>query len=188
MLPEIVVDILNELTSSSSTVLEYGSGGSTINIARRAFKVYSVESDFIFQQSVQEVLEQSNLSNATLLHVDIGPVTTGGQPLELLRLLYRDKWKQYASIPWRNNIDFRANLVFIDGRFRVSCFFETLLRNGTDTYHILFDDYKSRGQYHIVETITTPVRYFGEAALFRIENINRNAVSALLANYHEDFS
>jgi len=189
MLSQPAISILKELATSSKSSLEFGSGGSTVFIARHALKVITVESDYIFSGSVKRTLKQNNLGNVEVLDVNIGPVTSGGQPLKQLKWIYRKKWENYATSPWKQlGSDYVADIIFIDGRFRVSCFIQTLLRNGSNPYYILFDDYRLRTQYHVIESAVTPISYHGDAALFRISGDNLSIASKLLGINFEDFS
>ena len=53
----------------------------------------------------------------------------------------------------------------IDGRFRVASFLTTLKKSKKGT-KIIFDDYKSRSQYHVVEKIIKPKKmYFDQLYL-----------------------
>ena len=53
----------------------------------------------------------------------------------------------------------------IDGRFRVASFLTTLKKSKKGT-KIIFDDYKSRPQYHVVEKIIKPKKMYFDQALF----------------------
>lgn len=62
--------------------------------------------------------------------------------------------------------------LLIDGRFRVACFVSALVRIQKPTL-ILFDDYKERSEYHIVERILKPTQLVGRMAIFHaVPNID----------------
>jgi hypothetical protein len=58
----------------------------------------------------------------------------------------------------------------IDGRFRAACFVTVFLRI-TQPVTVLFDDYRPRPKYHIVEKFSKPDEYVGRMAVFRLEPI-----------------
>jgi hypothetical protein len=60
-----------------------------------------------------------------------------------------------------------ADLVLIDGRFRLASFIEiaTRVRNPTT---ILWDDYASRGDYHAIESVLRPSSVIGRMGIFEL--------------------
>lgn len=72
---------------------------------------------------------------------------------------------EYAS-PYTLNAD--SDLVVIDGRFRVFCFYQVLTRAKKFTT-VIWDDYVDRPWYHSVEAFIKPEVFVGRAAVFLIE-------------------
>jgi hypothetical protein len=72
---------------------------------------------------------------------------------------------EYAS-PYTHNTD--SDLVVIDGRFRVFCFYQVLMRTKKLTT-VIWDDYVDRPWYHSVESFIKPEYFVSRAAIFSIE-------------------
>lgn len=60
-----------------------------------------------------------------------------------------------------------ADLVLIDGRFRLASFIEIARRVSKPTT-ILWDDYASRGGYHAIETVLRPCSVIGRMGVFEV--------------------
>jgi hypothetical protein len=163
-------DILSERLielSRGGSVLEFGSGGSTIVFARHCNTLISVESDFFFARKLKKITK--GFSNTEILWANIGPTRSFGNPIRFSKRIFRSKWISYAQRPWacqNRNID----LVFIDGRFRVSSAMQCYL-NIESKFILVFDDYFSRAEYHFVELfLGKPREKIGDSALFEIPN------------------
>lgn len=163
------INAMNLHLGKASTLLEYGAGGSTILAANTSIEtIVSVESDSEFLSALEaKVRNQFPQLRFFPIHVDIGSTREWGYPLDDT---HARSWPKYCSEPWdlcnRNRIS--PDLILIDGRFRVACFFITLLcaRRGSV---ILFDDYFDRDHYHAVEKIITPQDAHGRMAEFIVE-------------------
>ena len=82
-------------------------------------------------------------------------------------------------------MSFLQDLVLIDGRYRVACFL-TSIKNCKLGTKIIFDDYKSRPHFHIVEEFIEPVRYYGDQAVFEInskENLDMSKLDELIGKF-----
>jgi hypothetical protein len=137
------------LLDHSEIVVEYGLGGSTLLALERPGikKLISVDSD---PRWVDKICHQpavaSAVSNGTakILHVDIGTVGNWGKPINKKKI---DLWPKYPATPWEH-VD-RADLVFVDGRFRVACILESALLAQPHT-KIAVHDFWNRPKYHAV--------------------------------------
>ena len=56
----------------------------------------------------------------------------------------------------------------IDGRFRAACFLTVMLRTNSPVT-VLFDDYKNRPNYHVVEDYVKPAEMRGRMARFEVQ-------------------
>ena len=75
----------------------------------------------------------------------------------------------------RKNI---PDLVLIDGRFRVCCFLTSLARAEAGTI-LLFDDYRDRPLYHLVEEFVQPSRQCGRQTAFVVPaNVDKQLLLA----------
>jgi len=171
-------------------VLEFGSGGSTLFIASCAKKVVSIESDKKYSEVVNNKIIECNLqAKATVLYSNIGPTKSYGQPIEFLKPLFKFKYKNYIETYFRRDRGvLEPQVVFIDGRFRVWCAIECCKRI-KHNFTIIFDDYFSRPEYHILEKLIGPALPFsGDTAMFRInmDKLNLEAL-CLYEKYEKDF-
>ena len=150
----------------AGVILEYGSGGSTVLAAEMAGKtVFSVESDAEWLESLAGYFAlHPPLAKLHLHHGDIGKTKVWGQPQS--DKFFR-KWPNYPNTVWDLPEFLHPDLVLIDGRFRAACFLTTLFRI-TRPVTVLWDDYRDRPPYHLVEQLVKPVRIVGRMARFEI--------------------
>lgn len=160
----------NRLRNTSS-YLEYGSGGSTLLAARLAASVVSVESDRVFADAVRRAVNSPGRkfsANVDVIHANIGLTEEWGYPVFTTPTRRRvHAWQRYVVAPWARHPGFSPDTVLVDGRFRVACALETLLRCGPDTC-ILVDDYTDRRSvYGPIERHAELVATHGRMAQFR---------------------
>lgn len=117
---------------------EFGSGGSTNIASFYKLKVYSVESDKLWHQN----LKSRNIT-AIYLTVDLKSKEFGypGKDTTL------KDWKKYIEA---YKEEFNADIILIDGRFRIACSLNIFSKIRNDTI-VLIHDYKNRKEYHIIE-------------------------------------
>jgi hypothetical protein len=145
------------------TILEYGSGGSTVLAAEAGCHVISVESDAAWAKRLSDHLA-AYADRVKLHHADIGPTGAWGVPRRVNEFA---KFHGYALSVW-DRPDFREpDLVLIDGRFRASCLVAIMLRARRPTT-VLFDDYKRRRYYHGVERLARKDAMVGRMARFTV--------------------
>lgn len=151
------------------TFLEYGCGGSTLLALERGVRnVISVDSDLGWVERVR-IRARTVGAILHLSHCDIGPVGEWGYPVGWSRT---KAFYQYSTLPWQvaRQHNLVPELVLIDGRFRVSSFLYTLVaaREGTP---ILFDDYRDRPEYHVVEKFCDVSEMHGRMAVFKASRV-----------------
>jgi hypothetical protein len=100
--------------------LEFGCGGSTgLLLAAGLLRLRSVDSDRSWLSRVAadpRAREAIACGRLQLTHIDIGPTTAWGWPACANS---QARWPHYWRDPWQ--YVFGADLVFVDGRFRVAC-------------------------------------------------------------------
>lgn len=163
----------------SSHFAEWGSGLSTFYAANQEInsRVVTVETDPMWSRKIYDTVAP-NSEKIELRYIDFGPVRNWGRPESYSKI--KNIWK-YSSAPFSNG--YSPDLILIDGRFRVHCFLESLLkaRNGTK---IIFDDYTNRPWYHIVEDFAAPIETSGRQALFSVNTkISRRKKIRELSKY-----
>ncbi|MGJ8587099.1 MAG: glycosyltransferase family 2 protein [Yoonia sp.] len=166
-LPNESAELVRKCYQRSKNILEYGSGGSTaLALELGADRVVAVESDKTWARDISAKLS-SHFDNDRfwIHHADIGPTRAWGRPLNAksFREFYR-----YPTEIWDQLGDWHPDVVFIDGRFRAACFLTTMLRIQRPVT-VLFDDYISRKQYHMVEQFAKPVETAGRLVRFELK-------------------
>lgn len=154
--------LLQSFLSCTTHYLEFGVGGSTVLACQRVSgSVTAVESDPVWLTQVRQACADL-LIQPTLLHVDIGPVTTWGYPREFQQ---HKNWPDYHTGIWQR-LSIKADLCLIDGRFRVATAIQAL--NHLPNSIILVHDFAVRCSppfnYHII------LKYAREIA--RAENLS----------------
>lgn len=150
----------------NQTVLEWGSGNSTIAIAKRVKQLVSVESDIIWFNTVTNMLKAEKLTNVSLHHIPIANVLSGNRDGTL------DECFDYVNFPKDLNLKF--DLIFIDGRARIECAkvaSKLLNPNG----NILIHDYpvtpdSDRQEYREVEKFLDSIAYSNMLRLFKVKD------------------
>lgn len=169
----------------AQVILEYGSGGSTLLAARLPGKhVLAVESDAVFLCRLNtELMQLRTGTRVATRYSDIGPVKDWGKPEN------DSGWygyPDYALGIWREEWFVQPDTVLIDGRFRVACFLVCAVLT-RKPLTILFDDYRPRPNYHVVERIARPKKRVGRMAVFELAPGKVSARAALeLAPYLYD--
>lgn len=156
-------DFLRRHYEAADTILEYGSGGSTVLAAELGRTVFTVESDKAWADRLAAHVDP--ISPKVHVHyADIGPTGPWGVPMKPRE---HRKFHSYALSVWDRPDFMEPDLVLIDGRFRASCLVAVLLR-ATKPVTVLFDDYLKRGYYHGVERLARKEEMVGRMARFTV--------------------
>ncbi len=165
------VNFLLEALRPDQTVLEWGSGGSTIEIARRVEHVYSYEHDARWFVRVKEEIALENLSNVTQCFIPKNKEELPGHDGTL------EDYRHYVHAPL--NLNMRFDVVLIDGRARVECAKVAAGLLKPDGI-IFIHDYKNpnpayrRHDYEVVETFLEEIG--GVYALYKFRNRHTDAL------------
>lgn len=153
--------LFREEVRTSRRYAEWGAGLSTLYAASQPHceTVMAVETDPVW---VEKILSAQQPGNATIrvIFVDFGEVSKWGRPIDYSKI---GSIEEYSNAPFSDG--FNPDLILIDGRFRVHCFLEALLKAERGT-RIVFDDYVNRPHYKIVEKFLKPEKVSGRQALF----------------------
>ena len=77
----------------------------------------------------------------------------------------------------------QPDTVLVDGRFRVACFLASLIYLQPGAV-ILWDDYRGRDSYYVVESIVKPTRFHGYMAEFsRVDQLDNRVLLEMLIKY-----
>ena len=147
---------------------EFGSGGSTNIASYNKMKTFSVESDVKWH----EKLKKSGII-ANYITVDLHASSIGYPGIDT----NISEWKKYIQAYKK---EYNADIILIDGRFRVACALDIFPKIRNDTL-ILFHDYKNRNSYHIIERYYIKLQVWDTLALF-IKNSNIDSIEDEIYN------
>jgi hypothetical protein len=176
------VACLERLVRSSNSVLEYGCGGSTVFMSSQGHcQISTIESDPAWLSKVEsEPLVQDAVANGrvVLCHAYVGPTGPWGAPSDDS---CKHLWPRYSELPWARRSDY--DLILIDGRFRVACALQAVLRASTRTL-IVVHDFWNRPKYHVVLPFLEWKESCQSTGVFtKRRDADAAAAQALLDNY-----
>ena len=166
---------------NSRNYVEFGTGGSTVVASRH------VQSSILSVDSSQDWLDQvstacaSSQTKPELIFIDIGPTGEWGYPIDASM---KSRWPDYHSAIWKMPHSARADLYFVDGRFRVACFAQIVL-HGNPNAIIGIHDFGSRPRYHCVREIAREVATAGDISFFR-PLAEKDAAEAILRSFRTE--
>lgn len=158
--------MLRKYLSQASMVLEFGVGGSTgIAAEQPGIRMVGLDShpDWIARCKKDPriaILDQEK--RITLHHVDIGKVGDWGFPTDPAAA---PRWPRYSLEIWNKLGGQKPNLVFVDGRFRLSCALQALLHL-PDLKYLIMHDFWSRSHYSGVLNFVDVVERVEELGVF----------------------
>lgn len=140
--------LLEKYTPVNGKVLEFGAGGSSHFFAQKnVTHLTSVESDV---EWIRRLVRESALLKSFAMErrwkpiiADIGPVKQWGYPLSEPSI----SWLNYHQLVWDKFDSSSLDFVLIDGRFRVACALQLLLRAGRRPPLVFMHDFASRSKY-----------------------------------------
>lgn len=158
---EASLRLFSRLITQARTYVEFGTGGSTVVASKHPCKIVSVESDGGFLRAVKRKVGPR--PDFIPIRACIGPTVDWGIPLfdSQRGAIKRRIWSRYPLAPWRHVST--ADLVLVDGRFRVACVLQAVL-HGCQT--ILVDDYSVRPHYQAIERFAELETMSGRMAVF----------------------
>lgn len=169
MMSSAEIKKFEEYLSKATNYLEYGSGGSTVFASKfeNIKKIKSIESDSSWALKIQKE------SRTEMNYINLGRTGQCGTPIDLSK---KHLWPIYSK-----HYSSEFDLVLIDGRFRVACFLDILLK-GTST--ILFHDFSIRPEYHIVLEFSKIIDSVDTLVVLKInDNIDKQKVQELYEKY-----
>lgn len=125
---------------------EFGCGWGTIWIAKlpNIERLKSIENDIVWYEKITKRIEEEKLENiAEICYVDTDSNHSGwGFP----KSKNLEKWRNYYA---SYSPSFNADIILIDGRFRVSCGLDLVRKIETITF-VMIDDFLNREHYHVL--------------------------------------
>jgi hypothetical protein len=180
------VVLLKSFYESADSYVEFGCGGSTFLAASTVKNhIITVDSDYTWLQKVQNSCDAAETQiRPKICFVDIGPTRELGYPTDEIS---REKWPSYHERVWSYPDADNADLYLVDGRFRVACAFQVLLRAKAQSI-LIVHDYISRPHYHFIQPFVQEIcRADDLAAFVRRRNFDEKACLPLLQRHRYDF-
>ena len=134
---------------------EFGSGGSTNIASYFKLKTYSVESDINWHEKLKK-----NGIIANYITIDL-KASSSGYPGNETNI---NDWKKYIQAYKK---EYNANVILIDGRFRVACALDIFSKINYNTA-VLIHDYEPRNPYHILEKFYIKIYSWDTLRLFQL--------------------
>lgn len=167
-LPEPEAEALRAAYGAADTILEYGSGGSTVMAAEMPGKhITSVESDRGWARMMRDWFRANPPAQGSAVEViwsNIGPTRDWGHPAD------DSAWRNFPDYPlkvWRRAGFRHPDVVLVDGRFRIGCALATAF-SITRPVTLLFDDYTKRRWFAKVEEFLGVPHIIGRMAAFEV--------------------
>tara|TARA_B000000475_G_C15911513_1_gene412790 strand:- start:149 stop:832 length:684 start_codon:yes stop_codon:yes gene_type:complete len=164
--------LFKELIKDINIYFEYGCGKSTEYIYRYTkSKIFSVDTSKEWTDKIESICDIKTDDRLNLKWIDVGEIENWGHPKSFKM---RKNFLEYAIWLWEQ--DKEPDLVLIDGRFRILCFLTTLKYSPPGT-KIIFDDYKERQFYHVVEEFCPIIDRCGRQALFEVNTKAKDKIT-----------
>ncbi len=161
--PEL--ELYSRVISTARNYLEFGSGGSTCYAASRvAERIVTLDSSAEWLNDVAEWCRTAGGLQPRTIFVDIGPTGAWGVPTDKASQF---RWPDYHSHVWATEDANSFDTFLVDGRFRVACFMQTVLRAKPGST-IMFHDFTNREHYHVVLPFVQAVETAGTLGVFRV--------------------
>jgi protein O-GlcNAc transferase len=172
MMTNSEIKVFTKYLENATNYLEYGSGGSTFYACNfnNLKKIKTIESDYKFSLEISKKCPRADIN-----YINIGRTGICGTPIDITKQYL---WKNYS-----NNYSSNFDLVLIDGRFRVACLLDIILKQGNPI--ILFHDFNNRPEYHIIKNFCTIIESIDTLVVLKInDNIDISEINRLYIIYN----
>lgn len=172
-------DLFLAFIKNCENYVEFGAGGSTF-VASQYVKrsILSLDSSTEWLDLVQKACAP-NPTAPTTIYVNIGTIGQWGYPTDLNT---KHLWPRYCENMWAHDDAKRGDLYMIDGRFRVASFASTIL-NCNKNAIIMFHDFSSRKEYHLIREIAREIATSEDMSAF----VPRANVETIANNIFENY-
>lgn len=138
---EAEIALLDKYTPFGGKVLEFGCGGSTKHFFERGVEhLISIDSDPEWLRALMgdpRLQHFGSKKRWLAMHVDIGPTVEWGRPKN--KKEPSCAWLSYHQFCWQGMPHTDFNMVLVDGRFRVACLLQSILRCPADIIYFVHD-------------------------------------------------
>ena len=179
------VALLTSLLACARRYMEFGAGGSTCLAAQAvAESIISVDSSREWLDKVAAVCAANAYAvQPALIHADIGELRDWGWPRDETQ---RAQWPAYHEGVWSRPEAARADTYMVDGRFRVACFMQVMLRCPGDAL-VIIHDFSDRPNYAPVHRVAREVARAGNLSAFvRRQDFDASVASGILDQHRFD--
>ena len=140
------IKIFRKYLEKGNRCFEFGCGYSTLYIAKipNIEKVISIENNIEWFEKIEQKIEDEKMGDIIQLkYIDTdSDHSSWGFPKSKNLKKFRNYYTSY-------DIEFKADTIFIDGRFRISCALDILDKIDT-TIWVIIDDFSNRPEYHVL--------------------------------------
>lgn len=178
------LDFISRHTKPGGAILEFGSGGSTIELVNRGFQVTSLETDRFFAKEINRHAK-SRFNLRPVVFLNIGPTGIYGYPASALKWINHTigRFGRYINYPAKKSFD----TVIIDGRFRVATFLSCVKNMDPLPNLIVIDDFLDRPEYQILtQYIDFEGGINGMQYYFPKSQVNHAELDKCLAKFSKD--
>ena len=178
-------ELFDKFIEDAKCYLEFGAGGSTIRVLQRSkAKIHSVESslEWIKEMSRYVTIKYWRNKRVFFHPVAIGKTGMWGFPASDAA---KESFPKYSSAIFDELYPVQPDVVLIDGRFRVACALQTILRlHSNEKTILLVHDFWNREEYHMILDFLTEIESADTLGVFRIKrDIDVNEVSKAYDHY-----
>jgi hypothetical protein len=175
-------DLFEKILKKSISYIEYGMGGSTIlALTKSQAKICSIESSESWCEEMRKfkIIRDHENGRLTIRNIAIGETKEWGYPVSTDN---SEKFSNYSKAPYELEDLRNADLILVDGRFRVACCLMAILKCNSDV-RIFVHDYSKRISYNIIEKYCDIVDFAETLYLFKPKkNIN---IKDVLEDYNK---
>lgn len=191
----VEIDCFRRVLSSCRSLVEYGSGGSTLFALKAGVaEIFSVECDREWANAVLRDARSSGYDAVQITSVNIGKTGKWGYPTNWRGNVWtRRQRARYVMCPWRSGplgmirSDRKPDVVLIDGRYRVACIAATALNAPPGAVIVVHDFWgRDREYYEPALPLLQPIEKAGSLGVFRISNATYAVAKGIRATYRND--
>lgn len=179
---------LERYLAVATRYLEFGTGGSTgLAAAAPLASIVSVESDVAWIDRVRaqpDIAAREQRGELIFHAVDIGPTGRFGHPVDRQAV---NRWSAYYLGVWDRPAARTADLVLVDGRFRIACVLAAIVHTAPGTL-LMVHDFWDRPCYHAILPFLDNVENVERMGVFRTApaRIDHRAFAGTLIRYGYD--
>ena len=179
-MPSVERDFLEGVYKNANSILEFGSGGSTLFAIENNKEIVSVESDEKFFKYLNaHIARRYQNSKANIILAQTGLTGRYGMPLFFpFSPNISGKGISYVLSGYSRFTENRPDVIFVDGRWRIACCLYSLIHFSSNLL-LLLDDYEDNRSYKpVLEKYFHLELNSRMATLRKKNNINRDELVA----------